>query len=310
MKSKVQFVLSVDWEGNSLLPENLQAMRQFAHDFPQIPVVHFINPAYFANLEAVYSFEETAERIRSGLGEGHELGLHIHPWEKFVKHCGIVFRDEPSYMNGGKTVPFAGLPGGDIPITAYTEKELEQLMGEGLKLLHKAGFSPIKYFRGGGWVSGEKVFRNLLKFGIKNDSSPVPYKFVSRLYPDTPLEKLAAHTWSHIGSHSGPYRQRVGEDFINIYPDNICLADYLDEEQSFEIFQTLIKEAREQRRGFVYFHYGWHQETAVRAVRNVDEAPRETRYLLRVRKTLEQISSYCEQQKIDLLFPRLDETLK
>lgn len=101
----------------------------------------------------------------------------------------------------------------------------------------------------------------------------------------------------------------MGEDFINIYPDNICLADYLDEEQSFELFQTLIKEAREQRRDSVYFHYGWHQETAVRAVRNVDEEPRETRYLLRVRKTLERISSYCEQHGIDLLFPRLDETL-
>lgn len=99
----------------------------------------------------------------------------------------------------GRKFPFAGLPGGDIPITTYTEKELEQLMGEGLKLLHKAGFSPIKYFRGGGWVSGEKVFRNLLKFGIKNDSSPVPYKFVSRLHPDTPPGKIG-------GTHMVPYR--------------------------------------------------------------------------------------------------------
>ena len=37
-RGKVRIVVSVDWEGRDLQTQNLEAMQQFRHDYPKIPL--------------------------------------------------------------------------------------------------------------------------------------------------------------------------------------------------------------------------------------------------------------------------------
>ena len=43
----LRVVVSVDWEGRDLEPENLRAMERFRASFPAVPLTHFLNAAYY-----------------------------------------------------------------------------------------------------------------------------------------------------------------------------------------------------------------------------------------------------------------------
>jgi len=49
--SKIVVVVSVDWEGRSLLAENLELIAAFRQRHPDVPIQHFLNPAYYTRAE-------------------------------------------------------------------------------------------------------------------------------------------------------------------------------------------------------------------------------------------------------------------
>lgn len=284
---KVNCVLSIDWEGNTLLDENIQAMQNFSKKYPQVQKVQFLNAAYVFNLSDQFSREEISSAIRRALGPNDEFGLHIHPWQKLVESAGVTYRNQPSYKDGGPSRPLNGLYGGDVPLTAYERDELAQLIDFSLETLKDLGFEGIRYFRGGGWVSSSEIFQLLYERGISYDSSAVPSYMLSALYPNTPLQRLAEQNWSGVTIHSDPYRTEP----VWQCPNNVGLADYIDQDEAFEIFKKIVEKENEKETG--YFHYGWHQETC--------------RYLPRVDKALELITDHCQKEKIELSFPKLSE---
>jgi hypothetical protein len=49
---KVRVVVSVDWEGREIAPNNLEAMKAFRKDYPDIPLQQFLNAAYYTKTGA------------------------------------------------------------------------------------------------------------------------------------------------------------------------------------------------------------------------------------------------------------------
>ena len=109
-------VVSVDWEGQGFTSENLDAFRRFRDDFPNVPITHFLNAAYFTSLEPgdVSGAASVSDKIRSVLCDGDEIGLHVHADEHLLRAAGVTPKTSRSWMPynlpdpTGHSVPLSG----------------------------------------------------------------------------------------------------------------------------------------------------------------------------------------------------------
>ena len=93
-QDEVQLWVTVDWEGLSLEEDNLAAMRNFRQQFPDIPFLHLINPAYFTAPHAHRA--QSGSAIRSTFLASDTVGLHLHPQRSLVEACGLTYRASPA----------------------------------------------------------------------------------------------------------------------------------------------------------------------------------------------------------------------
>lgn len=257
----VQVVISVDWEGYSLEPDNLAAFRKFREDYPQIKIIHFLNPAYFTKTNA--QAEEINNAIRSVLRPGDELGLHIHAFESLLKVAGVPFRQSVTYWGHAESQWINGDRGHDVPLSLYTTDEMQSLVHTSLEILHSNGFSPIQAFRAGGWVATPEVLEAIAREGILVDSSAVSTEFIERaLNADLPLLQITKQLWpSQTPDTDQLYQINMPAGIVTEVPNNFALADYLTGEQAFSTFEKIIPSRFESRQPLMV-HFGFHQETA------------------------------------------------
>ncbi len=309
---KVYLLLSVDWEGDTLREKNLEAMRDFNKKFPQYPVIHFLNPAYYTKKEFNLSKTQITEKIQSVIRPQDELGLHIHAWENLVKSARVNYRNKPSFW-GGSSKEQGGERGSDIPLTAYSKSEASRIISHSLKLLEKNGFSNLQSFRAGGWMSNLETQKALLENGINIDSSPVPPSLISELYPETELVKTLQKLWGEVKMSTLPWASKIKGNTMYYFPDNFALADYVDEALFFRQFLDLERQALNSSESHLYIHYGWHQESAVEYFKPTGTDSQklvQAHYLKRVERSLKRLRSYCEKQGYELVPVTLNSFVK
>jgi hypothetical protein len=300
---KVYLLLSVDWEGDTLREKNLEAMREFNKKFPQYPIIHFINPAYYTKKEFNLSEDQITDKIRSVIRPQDELGLHIHAWENLVKSAKVTYRNKPSFW-GGSSKKQGGERGSDIPLTIYNEDEVSQIIAHSLEILEQKGFSQIQSFRAGGWMSNLEVQKALIDNGINTDSSPVPPSLISKLYPGSELVKTLHKLWGSVETSTRPWVSKLKGNVMYYFPDNFALADYVDEALFFRQFLDLERQALESNENSLYIHYGWHQESAVEYFKPTGTDSQklvQAHYLRRVERSIKRLRSYCEKQGYKLI---------
>ncbi|USN47986.1 MAG: hypothetical protein H6626_02520 [Pseudobdellovibrionaceae bacterium] len=261
----IHVMFSVDWEGTSLLPENLEAMNELSAKYPIIPRIQFLNPAYFIASEN-WPTDGARELVRLGISDSDEIGLHVHCWERLLRAAHVNFLSQPSFFDGGESWHWNNEYGGDIPVTSYSQSELEALFAFSLKTLSHQGYTNIKSFRGGGWCSSPHLQKALSTVGLYNDSSPVPPHLVQQKYPNTFLYDMALQHWPTTNEISFPFSTTLDGKVVNFFPNNACLVDYVPFEQAHAVFEAVVEKSR-QSKVDGYFHYGWHQETLVQALR-------------------------------------------
>jgi hypothetical protein len=110
-------VVTVDWEGLNLSDDNLAAMRALRERFPEIPLVQFLNAAYFTKPDA--DADAVQARIASVLRDGDELGLHIHGWKRLFEAAGVSYRPSPTFRGPDESGPACDYDCGHaVPISA------------------------------------------------------------------------------------------------------------------------------------------------------------------------------------------------
>jgi hypothetical protein len=257
----VKLILSVDWEGFSLEDHNLNAMKRFRDEHPEIKLVHFLNAAYFTKTGAKAAV--IREQIRSVLRPGDELGLHIHAFESLLRASDVPFRDDLSFWGNSKSKKIKGDPGHDVPLSLFTVDEVRRMIRTSLQILGANGFTPITSFRAGGWIATPEVLEALRREGITTDSSAVSPELVGLVAgPEQPLYAINKKLWplqTPLGHE--PYLIETPAGAIQEFPDHIALADYLTGEQAFRYFDLLVTSNFNTQKP-VFFHYGFHQETA------------------------------------------------
>jgi hypothetical protein len=284
----INIVFSVDWEGRELDLKNLNAMKAFREDYPHIPILQFLNAAYFTKPKA--DIDQTKKLIESVLLPIDEIGLHIHGWKSQFETCGVPFRNSPSFNTGGEI--FAGEfdldIGHDIPISEYTTDELVKVIKHSKDLFNKIGWGIPKNFRCGGWISKPHVLKALELEGVIGDYSAVPCKFLDGKRKSNFLHDWLFPLWSDITPLTQPYK--IGN--IIEWPNNGCLADYVSGEEMLNTFKQNWEEFQKSDAQEWYVSFGFHQETA-------------NKFLINIREAIKFIESYCQMEKIPHSYPQL-----
>jgi hypothetical protein len=277
----VKFYITVDWEGvdfktGILDDEDLLRVKAFREKFPNYPMVHYLNAAYYTNGDLPE--DEVTKRIREVLIPSDEIGLHLHPWENLVKHLEIPFIDGPTYF-GKETSPAEGpgnslYPkghrGGDIPLWSYSKEDIRKMIRFSVDKLNEHGFENITGFRAGGWQTDPKVLEVLMEEGFLTESSPVPYQKVANLYPGTPLEANVTRLWEGTNQKSQPYLYEKNGKTMLMMPNNAGLADYVNSEEFLEVLKENLK--GKGPKDEVHIVYGFHFETAVEYMDHLDDS--------------------------------------
>src|SRR6185436_10655528 len=87
----VVVVISVDWEGVSVLPQNIDAMENFRNvpRFNAIPLTHFISEGYFDRSEAG-DWPVIRAEMRRAMLPIDECGVHVHCWHTLLTNAGVA----------------------------------------------------------------------------------------------------------------------------------------------------------------------------------------------------------------------------
>lgn len=291
-EGRFYIVMTSDWEGRELTRENLDHVKAFRKKFAQMPILHFLNPAYFTKPDA--SPAEIIKKTESLIKEGDERGLHIHAWKSLVEDSGVTFRKKPD-LGGWSLYNCQYDCGHVISLEAYSEKELTKIVQNSIDILLKNSIykkRPIS-FRAGAWMAGPKVRRVLLQEGFKVDSSATPVDYVASSWGRKGLlyESILEY-WPGMTKTSGPYVLLENEDSqLWEFPNNGSLADYTDTRVFMKAFKLNLKKYLENPNKDVYFVTGFHIESA--AI-----------YLPRLSKSLQKAIAFGHSKGVAVEFAR------
>jgi len=271
----VNIVVSVDWEGSGFDAEDLAAMSQFRDDFPNVPLTHYLNAAYFTKLAPndVMGAVSSGDKIRTVLREGDEIGLHVHSDNHLLYAAGVAPKKYPSWDN------LPDMTGHTVPLSAFSEEEVRSVVAFSCRTLEQQGFERPQSFRAGGWHAGTNVLNALATEGFVVDSSEVPIDWLGGYFGD--VQDL----WPNATRVSQPYRLEAG--LVEV-PDNGCLADYATADDMVATFHEVSKASRGKP---MVLTLGFHQETAAK-------------FLPRLRSALLEIELRAAAQRIPLRFDR------
>lgn len=279
-------VVSVDWEGTNLHPVNLEVFDRHRHDFPQVPLTHFICPQYlcdafvqpekpseFLGERQNWSLTETEpdlvaikSLVRRGVGKLDEVGLHIHGWTKLIETAKVESKYvRPEQPVGSRWGDF----GHDDFLLEYDEEELGKIVANALEYFDAFGFPKPTCFRAGGWAARPELLRAVVAAGIAIDSSMLAASYVNAVSASEPaLRKALAQLWGRVPDLPPAQVIELGTD-ICIYeiPDCCALADYVETDRMVDTAKTAI--ARVKKGVSQILNLGWHQENGAHSYFNL-----------------------------------------
>lgn len=278
--SNIYVVVSVDWEGRSLLDENLEAMKSFRTRHPDVPMQQFLNAAYYTKVGAEISI--TTTKIKSVLLPDDELGMHLHAWSSLLEKAGVAPRFAPNFSGEQEQFAADGNPldwgyypedlGYDVPIDRFEVEELCKVIETSNKIISEHGFRPATSFRAGGWMGGENVHEAIVSMGFRSDSSAANTRFVKARLGDMPIYRWITELWPDIHDNSQPYRLNTKVGDIWELPNNACLVDYTSADEVVDVFEKNLLLWKQNPERDVFVSTGFHQETAARHLCRLDEA--------------------------------------
>ncbi|MBI4612404.1 MAG: hypothetical protein HY720_02230 [Planctomycetes bacterium] len=257
---RVRVVVSVDWEGRNLAPEDLQAIEDFRAALPDVPLTHFLNAAYFTKPGAVS--EELAARIRRALRDGDETGLHVHAWRSLVEAAGVGFRTGPTFWGDRQGLSeHEGDTGHEVELAAYEEPELRRIVRTSVAILSDQGFAISRSFRAGGWIGAPAVLAAVRAEGFWIDSSATDAIWHDEV-EGFPIRERIREIWPGVTKECAPFRIETPYGGILEMPDTGALADYTTATEIEEHLRSGLARLAADPSRDIFVHAGFHVESA------------------------------------------------
>lgn len=255
----VLVAITVDWEGAFLSDEGLDMLDAVRRRLPGVPFTHFVSAAYFTKPGPPNDDLDPATELKAQVKAGDELAIHVHAWESLARAANAGVHLAPSFVTG--TNKLADLGDGDrgfdSDLDNYSVAELRAMIATSRRLLTKAGLSPSKSFRAGGYLGTPKVLEAARAEGLLVDSSAIDPR-----QPDSEaLKKRLAGIWPAIDTGSQPYAIQTPAGDMTEVP----IAAFVEDVSAAELMDILQRArerlAKEPRRD-VDVVLGVHQESA------------------------------------------------
>lgn len=268
----IAVVVTVDWEGTDIREENLVAMEKFLARHPKVRLTHFLNASYYTKPNA--DSDDVTEAMRRVIGRDDEVGLHLHGWRRLFEAAGVRFRGGPMFWGGALTLADCAADcGHEVPITVYSQAELQRVIRLSIDILVANGFGRPTSFRAGGWLASAAVRAAIANEGFVSDHSAVPWPFLAQELAGTPLLSMVRALWKNTTPTSQPYSISAGRHTIVEIPDNGALADYVTSEEMLRVFdEAILAFQNEGAHVEQVVSIGFHQETAVDYLPRLEEA--------------------------------------
>lgn len=267
----ITIVMTVDWEGRSLDDNNLNAMKAFRQKYPGIPILHFLNAAYYTKPDA--KEEIITQRINSVLRPHDEHGLHIHSWKTLVEASGVTFRKTPDL--GGWSLRDCNYDCGHvISLEAYDALEVKKIIHKSVEILTKHNFKRPTSFRAGAWQTGPNVTEALASEGFLIDSSATVTDFIDPSWGiGSELHRWIKKLWPNMKVTQNPYilYNKNGRVLWEV-PNNGSLADYTKSDVIMKVLKKNVDDYVKNPVPRKYVNIGFHQETAEKNLPRIIEA--------------------------------------
>lgn len=178
--AKINICLTFDWEGEHFKNwEDLLNVRRLIGN--EIPISHFICPAYFFKKEK----NKAKELILKTLFPKDEIHLHIHCYQELIEAAGITFKTDKNYYRTlSKSVLylknklkfpaflFPQISGRGVPLSVYNKSEQKKILHFSREILREEFFPhKINGFRAGGNLLNDETFTVLNELNFKFDAS-------------------------------------------------------------------------------------------------------------------------------------------
>ena len=250
--------VTVDWEGAELSAADLQKVASFRRDWPQIPLTHFLNAAYYTR--SATDPEEITSSIWRVVRPEDETGLHVHAWESLVKTAVVFPRQGPSFLSD-ELVDFGFDRGFEVELESYAEAEVHAIIRAAKRILEDQHFSISGSFRAGGWMAGSRVLRAAKRLGFAQDSSATPSGWYNEL-SDRLLPGRLAHYWPDLEPLTQPFwiDLGLGERILEL-PASGAAADYATAKEMIDHLRDA-KALSAKKGGETYAQIGFHLEGA------------------------------------------------
>jgi hypothetical protein len=254
--------ISIDWEGAYFDVDALAALTALRRQHPDLPITHFVSPAYYTKPGA--NAAEVTAVLREHMAPGDEIGIHLHVWNSLVEAARVPVRSGRSFLtDDGRLMEFEGDAGFDVEPSIYTASELRAIIATSRRLLETAGFKVAPLFRAGGWLATPSVLEAARAEGLTIDSSALDAGWLGEGASSQGFEVLASKVravWPKIDRTSQPFLIDTAAGQILEIPDSGAMADHMTSEE----MEDHVQWAATSKKRPVFVHLGFHAETAHR----------------------------------------------
>jgi hypothetical protein len=238
----LRMILALSWEGRDLRAENLEAIDAFRKRFPELKVMHFVSPAYFARDPA--KADEHAKLVKERVLAGDAVGLLLNGWKSVATAANVQFRGHPTFWGATlRPVDCQDDCGLEVPVNIYTVQDLRRLIAYGAQTLERHGLGRPIAIQTGGWVASPQVIESAAAEGMRYDFSAVPTSLIYGRTRHFPLLSWVTNLWKDITPATGPYELRIGTTQITEVPQNLAAVDYLEEKDATAAFSAWLDKA-------------------------------------------------------------------
>jgi hypothetical protein len=204
---KIVVAMTIDWEGDDLSKDNLDAVDDLRKTLGAVPLTHFVSAAYATKQHPVTAVTANIARL---VRPGDELAVHLHAWQSLAAASGVTPKISPSFLTGTDDVLQLGDGdvGFDTDLDAYDVPALRAMLVESRHVLEKVG--PVsRSFRAGGYLATPKMLLALGDEGYSVDSSAIDPRRLHDLDDDQWQQRLT-QVWPRIDATTQPFYLRAG----------------------------------------------------------------------------------------------------
>ena len=260
--ARVVVSVSIDWEGAYFDGDALAALAELRRQHPELPITHFVCPAYYTKPGATAA--EVTAALREHMAPGDEVGIHLHVWNSLVESARVPVRSGRSFLtDDGRLMEFEEDAGFDLEPSIYTASELRAIIATSRRLLETAGFKVAPVFRAGGWLATPSVLEAARAEGLTIDSSAIDAGWLGEGASSEGFEVLAEKVravWPEVDRTTQPFLIDTAAGQILEIPDSGAMADHVASEE----MEDHVQWAADSKKRPVFVHLGFHAETAHR----------------------------------------------